>query len=163
MPVEFSDEALQSAANGVKRMLNAKRTPVNETLDITQYDEYKEFVKAMDDDLNTSKALAVLFDLTGKANKDVDYAFTLLYKLASVLGFTFEKAKLSEEELKGKLEEISNELGEKYSSMEELIEKRKEARAVKNWEFADKVRIALDKVGIVLKDSKEGTVWYTKG
>ena len=163
MPVEFSDEALQAASNGVKRMLNAKRTPIDETLDITQFDEYKEFVNAMDDDLNTSKALAVLFDLTGKANKDVDYAFTLLYKLASVLGFTFEKAKLSEEELKGKLEEISNELGEKYSSMEELIEKRKEARAAKNWEFADKVRIALDKVGIVLKDSKEGTTWEIKG
>lgn len=159
MPVEFSDEALQAASNGVKRMLNAKRTSVDESLDITQYDEYKEFIKAMDDDLNTSKALAVLFDLTGKANKDVDYAFTLLYKLASVLGFTFEKAKLSEDELKDKLEVISNELGEKYFSMEELIEKRKKARTAKNWEFADKVRMALDKVGIVLKDSKEGTTW----
>ena len=39
----------------------------------------------MDDDLNTSKALAVLFDLANKANKDVDYAYTLLYKLATTL------------------------------------------------------------------------------
>ena len=99
MPVEFSDEALQAAANGVKRMLNAKRTQVDETLDIKTFEEYKEFVSAMDEDLNTSKALAVLFDLAGKANKDVPYAFTLLFKLASTLGFTFEKATLSEEEL----------------------------------------------------------------
>ena len=69
MPVEFSDEALQAAANGVKRMLNAKRTQVDETLDIKTFEEYKEFVSAMDEDLNTSKALAVLFDLAGKANK----------------------------------------------------------------------------------------------
>lgn len=41
-------------------MLNAKRTKINEDLDITQTDEYKAFVEAMDDDLNTSKALATL-------------------------------------------------------------------------------------------------------
>ena len=162
MPVEFSDEALQAAANGVKRMLNAKRTPIDETLDLTQFDEYKEFVDAMDDDLNTSKALAVLFDLTNKANKDIPYAFTLLYKLAETLGFTFAKATLSDDELKAKLEEISKELGENYDSMEAIIETRKQARADKNWDLADKIRVALDKVGIVLKDSKEGTTWEVK-
>ncbi len=163
MPVEFSDEALQAAANGVKRMLNARRTPIDETLDLTQFEEYKAFEEAMDDDLNTSKALAVLFDLTNKANKDVPYAFTLLYKLATTLGFVFEKATLSEEELAEKLKEISEELGETYSSMEEIIEKRKAARVEKNWDVADKIRVALDKVGIVLKDSKEGTTWELKG
>jgi len=162
MPVEFSDEALQAAANGVKRMLNAKRTKIDESLDLTMLDEYKEFVEAMDEDLNTSKALAVLFDLATKANKDVDYAFTLLYKLATTLGFTFEKATLSEDELKSKLQEISEELGETYSSMDEIISKRKEAREAKNWDVADKIRVALDKVGIVLKDSKEGTTWELK-
>lgn len=162
MPVEFSDEALQAASNGVKRMLNAKRTPIDETLDLTQFEEYKKFVDAMDDDLNTSKALAVLFDLTNKANKDVPYAFTLLHKLAETLGFTFAKATLSEDELKAKLEEISKELGENYDSMEAVIETRKQARADKNWDLADKIRVALDKVGIVLKDSKEGTTWEVK-
>ena len=163
MPVEFSDEALTSAQAGAKRMLNAKRTAINENLDITQYDEYKAFVEAMDDDLNTSKALAVLFDLTNKANKNSDYAFTLLYKLATTLGFTFEKASLSEEELNEKLSKISAELGETFNSMEEIIEKRRIARAEKNWEIADKIRIALDKEGFVLKDSKEGTIWELKG
>ena len=162
MPVEFSDEALQAAANGVKRMLNAKRTPIDETLDLTQFDEYKEFVDAMDDDLNTSKALAVLFDLTNKANKDIPYAFSLLHKLAETLGFTFAKATLSDDELKAKLEEISKELGENYDSVDAIIETRKQARADKNWDLADKIRVALDKVGIVLKDSKEGTTWEVK-
>ena len=162
MPVEFSDESLQAAANGVKRMLNARQTKIDDSIDITQLDEYKEFVDAMDDDLNTSKALAVLFDLTNKANKDVPYSFTLLYKLADVLGFKFEKAKLSDDELKEKLEVIAKELGENFSSMEEIIEKRKTAREEKNWEAADKIRIALDNSGIILKDSKEGTTWELK-
>ena len=161
MPVEFSDEALTAASNGVKRLLNAKGS-VNDKLDITQYDEYKQFVEAMDDDLNTSKALAVLFDLTNKANKDVDYAYTLLYKLASTLGFTFEKAKLSDEELNDKLKEVAKELGKEYSSMDKIITARKEAREAKNWEVADKIRVALDNVGIILKDSKEGTTWELK-
>ena len=46
--------------------------------------------------------------------------------------------------------------------MEDIIEKRKLARAEKNWELADKIRIGLDKAGIILKDSKEGTVWELK-
>jgi len=162
MPVEFSDEALTSAQAGAKRMLNAQRTEIKEDLDLTQFDEYKAFVEAMDDDLNTSKALAVLFDLTNKANKGVDYAYTLLYKLATTLGFTFEKPSLSEDELMEKLELISNELGEKFGSMEEIIEKRKTARAEKNWDVADKIRVALDKAGIILKDSKNGTTWELK-
>ena len=143
-------------------MLNAKQTKLNETLDLTQFEEYKEFVNAMDDDMNTSKALAVLFDLATKANKDVDYAFTLLHKLATTLGFTFEKAKLSEEELSAKLAQISEALSEEFSSMDEIIAKRKEAREAKNWDIADKIRVALDNVGIVLKDTKEGTTWETK-
>ena len=162
MPVEFSDEALSSAQAGVKRMLNAKRSKINEDLDITKTDEYKAFVDAMDDDLNTSKALAVLFELTNKANKDDKDAFTLLYKLASTLGFTFEKATLSEDELKNAVRHVSEKLGENFNSMDELIAYRKNARDAKNWAVSDKIRDALDEVNIILKDSKEGTTWEVK-
>ncbi len=162
MPVEFSDEALSSAQAGVKRMLNAKRTKINEDLDITKTDEYKAFTEAMDDDLNTSKALAVLFELTNKANKDDKDAFTILYKLATTLGFTFEKPTLSEDELKNAVKHVSEKLGKDFNSMDELIAYRKEARDEKNWNIADKIRIALDEVNIVLKDSKEGTTWEVK-
>ncbi len=162
MPVEFSDEALASASAGVKRMLNAKRTPVDENLDITKTEEYKEFTDAMDDDLNTSKALAVLFDLANKANKDEEGAFTILFKLAQTLGFTFEKAKLSDDELKAVVERISGKLDEKFGTMEEILAYRKKARDEKNWPVADKIRIAFDDEGIVLKDTKEGTTWELK-
>ena len=162
MPVEFSDEALSSASAGVKRMLNAKRTPVDENLDITKTEEYKEFTDAMDDDLNTSKALAVLFDLANKANKDEEGAFTILFKLAQTLGFTFEKATLSDDEIKGVVGRISEKLGEDFKSMDEILSYRKKARDEKNWPVADKIRIAFDDEGIILKDTKEGTTWELK-
>ena len=162
MPVEFSDTALESASNGVKRMLNAKKTKIDESINITELEEYKEFVNAMDDDLNTSKALAVLFDLTNKANKDVSYAYTLLFKLAGVLGFVFDKNNISEEELKNVIDNLNKELGQNFSSMEEIINYREDARKNKNWEIADKIRIGLDNFGIILKDSKDGTSWELK-
>jgi len=163
MPVEFSDEALSAAKAGVKRLVNAKQTPVDDTFDITATDEYKAFVEAMDEDLNTSKALAILFDLANRANKDEKNAFTLLYKLGSVLGFTFEKAALTEDELTAAIAHVSGALSQEFDSMESILELRKQARAEKNWAVADKIRIALDDMGIVLKDTKDGTVLEKKG
>lgn len=162
MPVEFSDEALSAAASGVKRMVNAKQTKINDSLKLEETPEYKAFVEAMDEDLNTSKAMAVLFDLATRANKDEENAFTILYKLASVLGFSFEKAKLSEEELKTALKTVGGKLGKDFASMEELIAYRKEARDAKNWAVADAIRVALDEENIVLKDTKDGTMWEVK-
>lgn len=162
MPVEFSDEALQSAQAGVKRLVNTQGK-VDDGFDITTTAEYKEFVEAMDEDLNTSKALAVLFDLVTKSNKGIEGAYTILYKLATTLGFTFEKATLSEDELKEVISGVNEKIGKSYSSMEELIEDRKKARTEKNWDLADKIRIALDEKGVILKDSKEGTTWELKG
>ena len=116
----------------------------------------------MDDDLNTSKALAVLFELTNKANKDEAGAFTILFKLASALGFTFEKQTLSEEELAEVIASLNADMGTNYSDMEDVIAARKTAREEKNWAVADAIRIGLDKQGILLKDGKEGTTWELK-
>jgi cysteinyl-tRNA synthetase len=163
MPVEFSDEALNAAQAGAKRLTNAKQTQINEDLDITKTNEYKTFTQAMDEDLNTSKALAVLFDLATRANKDEKDAYTILYKLGTVLGFTFEKASLSDEELKNAINHVNSVLGSNYTTMNEIIELRKQARAEKNWDVADKIRIALDEVGVVLKDTPTGTKIEPKG
>ena len=157
MPVEFSDESLTSAQAGAKRLTNAKQTAINENLDITTTPEYKEFCEAMDEDLNTSKALAVLFDLTTRANKDEKDAYTILYKLATVLGFTFEKAGLSDDDILKAVKTVSDALGQDFQTMDEILELRKQARAEKNWDIADKIRVSLDNIGIILKDTKDGT------
>jgi cysteinyl-tRNA synthetase len=46
--------------------------------------------------------------------------------------------------------------------MDEILELRKQARADKNWDIADKIRIALDESGIIVKDTKEGTTLELK-
>lgn len=135
----------------------------------------------MNDDFNTSKALAVLFETATKANKakdenDKDNAIkyiSILIKLARVLGFDLEKVELDENQLKEKLAEIIDEFDfiedkdiiAKASAkeiMEKIIQVRNEARAQKNWAVADNIRNSLDKINIVLKDSKEGTVFELK-
>ncbi len=160
-PVEFSDEALSSAQAGAKRLTNAKGVN-NPDLDITNTPEYKAFCDAMDDDLNTSKALAVLFDLATRANKDEKNAYTILYKLGTVLGFTFEKSKLSDEEIQKGIDSVNNALGAEYQTIDEILEIRAKARKDKNWEIADKIRIALDSSGILIKDTKDGSILEQK-
>jgi len=168
MPVEFSDESLLSAQAGVKRLYNAvnearKTVKVDDNLDLTSAEEYKEFVEAMDDDMNTSKALAVLFDLANKLNKEQNAKnLTLLYKLSSILGFNFDIVEVDEEEIKLKLAVVSKSLAVDLKNLDEVIALRKSARDDKNWAQADAIRIALDEVGIILKDGKEGTTWELK-
>lgn len=168
MPVEFSDEALESAAAGVKRLYNAvnearKTVKIDENLDIKEFNEYKEFVEAMDEDLNTSKALAILFDLATQVNKEPSMQnLALLCQLSATLGFNFDKVEISEEELKEKINFIAKELGLEFNNMEEILAYRKLARDEKKWDLADKIRVVFDKAGIVLKDSKDGTTWELK-
>ena len=112
-----------------------------------------------------------------KANKakdsnnkeDATKYISLLIKLARVLGFDFEKIELDETQLKEKLDTIIDEfefIADKTVSaseiMNKIIEVRNEARANKDWAVADKIRNTLDKINIVLKDSKEGTIFELK-
>ena len=46
--------------------------------------------------------------------------------------------------------------------MDEILSYRRKARDEKNWPVADKIRIAFDDEGIILKDTKEGTTWELK-
>ena len=186
MPVEFNDEALEAAQAGAKRLKNAANNVLawvgkDALIDVAESDEIEEFKAAMNDDFNTSKALAVLFETATNANKakdenDKDNAIkyiSILIKLARVLGFDLEKVELDENQLKEKLAEIIDEFDfiedkdiiAKASAkeiMEKIIQVRNEARAQKNWAVADNIRNSLDKINIVLKDSKEGTVFELK-
>ena len=172
MPVEFNDEALNSAASGAKRLIGSvcdyKKT------DVVDNSFVEEFKNAMDDDLNTSKAMTVLFSLVDKIKKEQNpqtkqtLASTLI-TLGEVLGFDFSlvKKEVSDVELLNMVKplyEIFN-LDEKLNAKEaldEIIKIRTDARANKDWARSDLIRDELDKAGILLKDSKEGTTWLLK-
>ncbi len=166
MPVEFNDEALTAASNGAKRLINA--VAGFDKNDIYDEDTIKDFKEAMDDDLNTSKALAVLFKLVDKIKKNdrADIMANTLRYLGGVLGFNFDLAKkeVSKEELLKIVEPLYDEFSvdkavEPDKLLERIINLRKEARANKDWAKSDEIRDILLKNKIQLNDSKEGTTW----
>ncbi|MDD3237719.1 MAG: cysteine--tRNA ligase [Candidatus Gastranaerophilales bacterium] len=184
MPVEFNDMALAGAQAGFKRLKTAYNDGVKyvgeanllEDIDVPEIEQFKE---AMDNDFNTSKALAVLFDLATAANKCKDandkqgalQAVSALVKLTNVMGFKVEKDELSESELSERLDNIVAdfdflpETDKKLTGnalMERVIAVRNEARSNKNWDVADKIRNLLDSINIILKDNKDGTIWQEK-
>ncbi len=165
MPVEFNDVALTSAKNGAKRLINSVAGfEIGNTYDTKAIEEFKN---AMNDDLNTSKALAVLFGLVDKIKKEKSQiaANTLVY-LGSVLGFDFTKTQkeVSDDELKAIVEPLYEEFNiskdvDFKDVINEIIKLRKEARDNKDWAKSDEIRDKLLQHKIQLKDSKEGTTW----
>jgi cysteinyl-tRNA synthetase len=120
---------------------------------------YKQnFIEVMDDDFNMPKGLAVLFDLVSQINgelageakeknKNLAYYRQTLNQITSVFGFDFSKKKL-EGITKGKVEE--------------LIAERNLYRNQKQFDKSDQIRSRLLEKGVILEDTKEGTIWRRK-
>ena len=181
MPVEFNDEALNSANTGAKRLINS----VKDYTKGISYDEeaVNAFKEAMDDDLNTSKALSVLFSLVDKLKKrtgqglqtDAEkqeaqkYASTIIY-LGEVLGFDFslkDTPQLDDKALKEKIQPVYEEFNfddtdAPKAVLDKLLEDRNLARANKDWAKSDLIRDKLLAIGILVKDSKDGSSWEIK-
>ena len=114
----------------------------------------QDFQKKLNDDLNISGALGVLFTWVNKI-------FSLLDKnTVSTSGASTALAVLD------KIDSVLGVIEEKGSSLsddvEELIIQRKQARTDKNWALADEIRGKLDALGIILEDTPKGTIWKKK-
>jgi len=173
-PLDFSDAALFAAQSGynkitetVKALRKQLATSGEGEADgkvIKQLDELKEkFEAAMNDDLNTSIALSVIFELVRLTNKLLEEGNAAKETLSSVdelfrklggdcLGIVqdeYQQTGGADEETIGKLVAI-------------LIEQRKQARSQKDFATADAIRDKLDKIGIVLEDKPDVTEWRRK-
>lgn len=169
-PLNFSDELMEAAKNGLDRILTAaeKLRDViaagnyngltdEERADINEAGKFVEkFEEAMDDDNNTANAISAVFELVKYSNSKIDEnsskdfaiaLYEILLRLTDVLGIIVEK----EEELQGDEEYI-----------EEMIAKRAEAKKNKDFALADQIRDELDAKGIELEDTREGTKWNRK-
>lgn len=163
-PLNFSDVLVESAKNGLERILTSvdlvreKAEKLSDS-ELTKEDqEHMEQVKAlvkkyedvMDDDFNTADAISAIFEIVKIANITVadgskEYAKYLLdtmTKLCDILGIITERE-----------EEILD------SDIEALIEERQMARKSKNFARADEIRDELLQKGIVLEDTREGVKW----
>lgn len=160
--LDFSNEALQAAEKGFKKLMTALETmnglSASETGDCDAQDLKTRCVDAMNDDFNTPIMISVLFDGVKMINsvndgsRSIDAANletlkeTMNDMVFDVLGFT------AESEDKG-----SNGLAD--SLMEMIISMRVQAKENKDYAMADLIRDELTARNVQLKDSKDGTTW----
>ncbi len=154
-PLTYSEDALEAARAGAARLRQAAFSEgtdgASERAALDQETPRSLFVEAMDDDLNTPRALAVLFQLARAINKthdaggDARKAQETLKELAGVLGFTLHEPPHRDEQA--------------APFVDLLVELRSELRTARQYALADKVRDRLTALGVELQDSPEGTEW----
>lgn len=143
--LNFTWEALESSQNALNRLRDGykKHSEGSSKIDENIIEEYKtKFNEAINDDLNMPVAMSVIWDVVKNPNKSKQLA-DLLLDFDKVLGIDIQKDENKQEE---RLPE----------EIEELVNKRKEARENKNWALSDKIRDQLKEKGYAVKDTKEG-------
>ena len=160
-PINFSDTLMEEAKVALERMRNCRRdlksaiaagegsmTPAeaNKLADLQKHKN--KFIECMDDDLNTAGAIGAIFEMIRDINTNLretcskefaEKMWQLLDELTGVLGIL---RKDDEEAVDAELQE--------------LIDKRAEARKNKDWATADAIRDQLAAMGITLKDTPQG-------
>ncbi|MEQ1554584.1 MAG: cysteine--tRNA ligase [Ferruginibacter sp.] len=170
--LDFSNDALQASEKGLKRLWEAY-----ENLQKMQYTlgeinvEIEEktatlihgFDESMDDDFNTAKVLANMFEIVPIINSIKDG----LMPIGSISQNTFA---LLQTKMKSYLEDVFGLIPAQESNnnnlanvMELLIDIRKEAKLKKDFATSDKIRNQLSNIGIVVKDEKDGSVSWNIG
>jgi cysteinyl-tRNA synthetase len=152
-PATFSDEAMEAARSGAERLREAALAPsaAGPPLELPLEELRERFTAAMEDDLTTPRALAVLFELAREINRgraegrDTAAAQGLLRELAGVLGLT--------------LQEPPRRRQDAAPFIDLLVEVRSTLRAAKQYALADRIRSRLAELGIELHDTPEGTTW----
>ena len=178
--LDFSNEALQAAEKGLKRLLEAyewlKQLPVtnyqfqegenwnpetNTELDEKVMKLLNEFEEFMNDDFSTAKLLANMFELVPVINSLKDKSISFESLPATTTQLLQQKMKTYVEDILGLKAETIAEEDKLKGVIEVLITLRKEARAKKDWATSDKIRNQLAEAGIQLKDEKNGEMSWT--
>ncbi|MDQ9832235.1 cysteine--tRNA ligase [Acinetobacter soli] len=165
-PVNFSDTALKEAKTALSRFYHAFKAyeqVFGQTKTSHLEQTYVErFNTAMRDDFNTPEAMAVLFELIRELNRAVkeeqsDLATTLystLRALTDILGLVQHHV---DDFLKSTIGHEDSGLSD--SEIETLIQQRADAKKAKDFAGADAIRKSLLDSGIILEDTRQGTVW----
>ena len=165
-PVNFSDFALKEAKNALSRFYHSFKAyqqsygeKTTEALDETLVERFNT---AMRDDFNTSEAIAVLFEINKELNRAVKdenaeqatVYYSTLRHLTHILGLVQYNV---DEFLKSDIGQEA--LGLSEEQVADLIQQRVDAKKAKEFAKADEIRQSLLDQGIVLEDTRQGTIW----
>jgi cysteinyl-tRNA synthetase len=152
-PLDFSWKAMDQAKTNLetikeflRRLRNVNNNDVSPLIDSNKVES--EFKNALEDDLDTPKALTIVFDLITKtnslideekiSNKDAEEAVRLIFKINSILGLDLE-------------ENISDEI-------QELAKERSNLRKEEKWQEADEIREKIEKMGYGISDNGNNVI-----
>ena len=151
-PLLYTEANVAGQERALERLKNAVRpasaASVGSTIDVSP--AKAQFVEAMDDDFNTPRALAAMFDLAREINRGKDEG-------ADVLG-----AQDTLRELSGVLGISLDETAETSGAgpfVQMLVNVRTELRAARQFDIADSIRDRLSELGVTIEDTPEGTEW----
>ncbi len=151
-PLLYTEANVAGQERALERLKNAVRpasaASVGSTIDASP--TKAQFVEAMDDDFNTPRALAAMFDLAREINRgkdegaDVLGAQGTLRELSSVLGISLDE---------------TAETSGAGPFVQMLVNVRTELRAARQFDIADSIRDRLSELGVTIEDTPEGTEW----
>ena len=158
-PLNYSDQHLDNAKGALTSLYTALRGLDVATVTASENEYSDRFYAAMDDDFNTSEAIAVLFELARETNRcrseDQDKAAEFAARLRQLGGLLGLLQREPEAFLKGDV----GEGGLDDAAIERLIAARLQARADKAWAEADRIRDELKGQGVLIEDGPQGTTW----
>jgi len=172
--MNFTEDSIAAAALGLSKIKTAYRLALarrdaDPPPQRSEFDEQME--AALDDDVNTAAALAVLYEFAATAPVErLRYWLTILgiepndsWVAEPVVELTAQfvgrlQAALDGEGAAGEIENL-----QPHEAIERVIAMRAEARRQKDWAGSDRLRDALQRSGIDLHDTKEGTTWTVVG
>lgn len=168
-PIDYSDDLLKQSEAAAERLMKTlfriyEDLPLARDHEVERQDILNKIapaIEAMDDDFNTARALAFIYDEVTNLNKlidenanidDISLSFKSLKVVTNFIGFTTREPKEFFEELKS-FASIPKE------EIEKLIKERNNAKKNKDFERSDEIREELKAKGIILEDTREGTTW----
>ena len=173
--LDFSNEALQASEKALKRLWEAYEwiskqegagsvgIAKDTVLDEKVQKLVREFEEFMNDDLNTAKVLANMFELASVINSIKDKHLDADALSAETVKFMQQQLKAFVEDIFGLKNERTEDDGKLDGVLQLLIDIRKEAKSRKDFVTSDKIRNELAALGVQLKDEKDGGMSYTIG
>jgi cysteinyl-tRNA synthetase len=169
--LDFSNEALQAAEKGLKRLWEAhellKKLPADDSvaadaaLDDKVRNQLRSLDEFMNDDFNTAKVLATLFDLVPVINSIKTGHIAPGALSFATIDLTRKYYTDYLENILGLKSEFADEDHKLTGVVELLMDIRRDARTRKDYATSDKIRNQLLQLGIILKDEKDGGVSYS--